>query len=104
QLRRREDVVLVPVGVVQEGDVAGAVGVVLDRGDRGGDAVLEPLEVDLAVAPLGAAAAVAGGDTAVGVAAAGLFQPFGQLPLRLGRGQLLAQRVGREAASRAGRF
>ena len=74
------------------------------RRDLRRHAVLEPLEVDLAVAPLGAAAAVAGGDAAVGVAAAGLAQALGQLALRARRGQLLAQRVGREAAPGAGRF
>src|SRR5690606_4913796 len=89
----REDVALLAVGIVQERDVAAAIGVVLDRRHAGGHAVLAPLEVDAAVAALGAAAAVAGGDAAVVVAAARLAKAFGQLALRLARGQLLAQRV-----------
>ena len=89
-----EDVALLAVGVVQQGDVAAAVRVVLDRRDLGRHAVLEALEVDLAVAALGAAAAVAGGDAAVDVAAAGLAQALGQLALRARR---------RSAARAAGR-
>ena len=42
----RQDVGLLAVGVVQQGDAAGAVGVVLDGGDLGGHAVLGALEVD----------------------------------------------------------
>src|SRR5262249_5487594 len=99
-----EDVALLAIGVVQQRDVAAPIRVVLDRRDLGRHAVLAALEVDPPVAALGAAAAVAGGDPAVAVAAAGLAQPFGQLPFRLGCGQLLAHRVGREAASRAGRL
>ena len=55
----REDVALLAVGVVEQGDVGRAVGVVLDRGDAGRDTVLASLEVDLAVQALGSAAAVA---------------------------------------------
>ena len=42
--RRREDVVLVPVGVVEQGDVARAVGVVLDRRDLAGTPSLSRLK------------------------------------------------------------
>ena len=53
-----QDVGLLAVGVVQQGDAAGAVGVVLDGRDLGGDAVLDALEVDHAVRTLVAATAV----------------------------------------------
>ena len=66
-----EDVALLAVFVLDQGDEARAVGVVLDRLDGGGDAVLVALEVDDAVELLVAAAAVLGGDDAVVVAAAG---------------------------------
>ena len=49
QALRGQDVGLLAVGVVQQGDAAGAVGVVLDGGDLGGHAVLDALEVDDAV-------------------------------------------------------
>ena len=74
QAVRRQDVALLAVEVVQQRDVGGAVRVVLDRGDLGRHAVLGALEVDHAVRALGAAAAVAGGLAAVGVAAAGLLE------------------------------
>ncbi len=103
-LGRGQDVALDAVGVVQQGDVGAAVGVVLDRRDLGRDPVPGPLEVDQAVTALGSAAAVAAGDPAVGVAATGLLDALGQLALGLGRGDLFPHRVGREAAPRAGRF
>src|SRR5918994_2013198 len=68
QVAGREDVALLAVVVVQEGDVGRAVRVVLDRRDRRGHPVLAPLEVDQTVAPLVAAADVAGGDGGGGVA------------------------------------
>src|SRR6478672_10751311 len=66
--RGRQDVALLAVGIVQQRDPAGSVGVVLDRVHLGGHAVLLALEVDDPVAPLVAAALVAGGDAAVVVA------------------------------------
>src|SRR5690606_1086755 len=65
-----EDVGLLTVGVVQQRDPAGAVRVVLDRGDLGGDAVLHALEVDDPVLALVPTAAVTGGLAPVDVAAA----------------------------------
>src|SRR4029079_11314357 len=64
-----EDVGLHAVGVVQQGDAAGAVRVVLDGGDLRRHAVLDALEVDDAVLALVAATAVARRDATVGVAA-----------------------------------
>src|SRR5262249_36535331 len=75
---RRQDVVLLPVGVVEERDARRAVRVVLDRRDLGRDARLRPLEVDLAVAALVAAAAEAHGDAPVDVAAAVLVPALEQ--------------------------
>src|SRR5699024_9172553 len=60
QTTRGEDVTLLTVGVVQQRDVRGAVRVVLDVCDLGGDAVLViTTEVDDTVAPLVAATDVA---------------------------------------------
>src|SRR5581483_3770446 len=70
ELRRREDVALRPVRVVEQRDARRPVGVVLDRGHLRGDAVLLALEVDDAVAALVPAALVARGDAAVRVATA----------------------------------
>src|SRR5688500_1020781 len=53
---------------MEQGDPRAPVGVVLDRGDLGRDVVLVAAEVDDAVAALGAASLVPGGDPAVHVA------------------------------------
>ena len=60
-----EDVSLLAVGVVQQGDPRRAVGIVLDRVDHRRDAVLVAAEIDQAVVPLVAAAAMPGGDHAL---------------------------------------
>src|SRR5262249_49369023 len=87
---RGEDVGLLAVGVLQQRNTGGAVRVVLDGDDRGPDAVLAALEVDDAVLPLVAAAAEAGADDALVVAAALLGVRLQQRLLRLllGVGQL----------------
>ena len=70
---RRDDVALLAICEVQEGDTGGAVRIVLDLGNLGGHAVLVPtLEIDETVLTLVAAAAMTGGDTAVRVTTAGL--------------------------------
>src|SRR5438128_4368635 len=84
----REDVALLAVAVVQQGDVRGAVGVVLDRSHLRLDAVLAPLEVDLSVGALGAAAAMASRLAPVRVAPAALGEPFDELLLGLALGDL----------------
>ena len=103
EVARREDVALLAVVVVQEGDVGRAVRVVLDRRDRRGHTVLAPLEVYETVAALVSAADVAGGYAAVVVAPARLVQLGGQLLL----GIVLRDRVARQnrgvPAARAGR-
>src|SRR5690606_10958493 len=69
---RRQDVALLAVHVVQQRDVGGPVGVVLDVSDLGRDAVLvEATEVDDAVGPLVPATAVTSGDAAVRVTTTG---------------------------------
>ena len=68
---RREDVRLLSIHVVEESEARGAVGIVLDRRDRRGNADLRALPVDETVALLVSTATEAAGDTAVRVAAAG---------------------------------
>src|SRR5690606_36128202 len=70
-------------GVAQQGDVGGAVRVVLDALDAGGDAFLVALEVDDPVVLLVAAAHVARGDAPVVVAAAGAVLLLGQRRVRV---------------------
>ena len=84
----REDVALLAVRVVQQGDAGRAVRVVLDRRDLGRHAVLVALEVDHAVAALVAAALVPGRDAPVVVAAALLGQRLQQRLLGRRRGDL----------------
>ena len=66
-----QDVALVAVRVVQESDVGAAIRVVLDRGNRSGDAFFVATEIDHTILLLVAAAAVPYHDFAVVVAAAG---------------------------------
>ena len=77
-----EDVVLLPVGVLDQGDVAGTVGIVFDRLHGRFDAVLQALEVDDAEKPLVPAAAVLGRDHAVVVAPGRTTLPIGERFLR----------------------
>src|SRR3954447_25895104 len=85
QAARRDDVALLAVGVVQQRDARGAVGVVLDVRDRGRHPVLVmATEVDDAVRALVAATLVPGGDAPVAVAAALVVQRTDQRLLRLG--------------------
>src|SRR5690606_10107217 len=81
---RRDDVPLGPVQEVQQRDVRGAVGVVLDVGDLGVDAVLVvATEIDHAVGALVATALVPGGDPAVRVTPALAVQRTNQRLLRM---------------------
>src|SRR4028118_171609 len=89
-----EDVALLAVVVVQQGYVSRAVRVVLDGRDRRRHAVLAPLEVYVAVAPLVTAADVAGRDAALVVPAAGLVQLGSKLLLRLVPGCRVARQGG----------
>src|SRR5688572_17165560 len=75
---RREDVALLAVDVVQQGDVRGAVRVVLDRRDLRGNPALVALEIDVAVLLLVAAADETRSNPALAVTAAGLRLSLGQ--------------------------
>src|SRR4051794_7810414 len=101
---RGEDVALRTVGVMEQGDVARAVGVVLDARHLGVDAVLGSLEVDLAIAALGPATAMPRRDTAASVAAAALPGALGKRLVRTVGGDLVARLIRREAAPGAGRL
>ena len=82
-----QDILLLAVGVLEQGDEGGAVGIVLD-GEYGGlHAFLLPLKIDDAVLLAVAAAPVADGDAAVAVAAGVLLQGSQQALLRALFGQ-----------------
>src|SRR3954470_1817891 len=102
QPRRADDVALLAVGVVQQRDPCGAVGVVLDVRDLRRYAVLVvAAEVDDAVGPLVPAALVTRGDAAVDVAAALAVQRPDERLLRLGASDL--DEVGNARPAAAGR-
>src|SRR5690606_29918077 len=104
QPRRRQDVGLLAVGVLQERDAGRAVRVVLDPHHLGRHAGLVALEVDHPVAALVAAAAEPGGDPAVRVAAAGRGLLLEQLLLRLALGDRREVLAGHAAPPRRGRL
>src|SRR5579862_8743678 len=105
QAGRADDVALLAVRVVQQGDPRGAVRVVLDVRDLGRHAVLvRPPEVDQPVGPLVAAALMPGGDAAVHVPAALRVQRAHQRLLRLTPGDLGEVRAARAAPARRGRL
>src|SRR6476646_1312240 len=102
---RREDVALLAVGVVQQRDPRGAVGVVLDVRDLGRHAVLVvTTEVDDAVGALVATTDVAGGDPAGVVAAAALAERTDQRLLRRGPSDLDEVGDRRATTARGGRL
>src|SRR5690606_30322048 len=85
---RGQDVSLLAVHVVEEGDTRIAVGVVFDPGHLGGHAVLVAAEVDDPIPLLVTPAAMAGGDPTVGVAASGRLLLVDERLLGLGLGDL----------------
>src|SRR5919197_1343307 len=99
----RQDVALLAVEVVQEGDARGAVRVVLDGGHPGRHAQLVALEVDQPVEALVAPAAVAEGHAAEVVPPARLAQRRGQGALGPGLGDLGEVGAGLEPAAGRGR-
>src|ERR1039458_1819030 len=99
-----EDVPLLAVGVVQEGDPGAPVGVVLDRRDPGDHVVLGAPEVDHPVELGMAAPAVTHRDPAGVVAAARLLEVDGEAALPGGAGHLLEGADGHEPAASAGRL
>src|SRR5215472_3364479 len=101
--KRGQDVPLLAVTVVDEGDASGAVGVVLDGCDLPGHPVLVAPEVDLPVSTAPVTTTVAHRDLALVVAAGPVGQLLEQAPLRLGCRDLLEARGRHEAPPRAGR-
>src|SRR5207245_5881845 len=102
---RRDDVALLAVGVVQQRDPRGAVGVVLNVRDLGRDAVLVvATEVDDAVGALVAATLVTGGDAAGVVATAPVVQRTHQRLLRLRPSDLDEVGDGRATTARGRRL
>src|SRR5580704_8609484 len=105
QALRADDVALLAVRIVQQGDSGGAVRVVLDVRDLGRHAVLvRPPEVDQPVGPLVAAALMPGGDAAVHVPAALRVQRAHQRLLRVISGDLGEVRAARATPTRGGRL
>ena len=102
---RGDDVALLTVCVVEQGDACGTVRIVFDLGDARRHAVLVPTtEVDETVLALMATAAMAGGHTAVRVAAASLaFLAYERL-LRRGAREVGEIRHGRVTAARSRRL
>ena len=101
QALRRQDVGQLAVGVLDEGDEGGAIGIVLQALDLAGHAPFPALEVDDAVEALGPAAAETHGDAAAAAAAAGLVQTLDQALLGTPLVQLLT--VDEDQAAAGGR-
>ena len=87
QAVRSQDVALDAVLVLDEGDESGAVRIVLQRLDGGGDIKLVALEVDDTILDAVAAAVMADGDLAGVVAAGVLLLGLEQAALRINLGQ-----------------
>ena len=104
QTGRGQDVALLAVGIVQEGDARVAIGVVLDGGHAGRHPVLVAAEVDDAVLLLVPAAAVARRLAAVVVAPARTGVGREQGLLRVITGDLGEVRDRLEATAGAGGF
>ena len=84
EAHRSQDVGLLPVGIVQEGDAGVAIGVVFHACDPSRNTVLAPFEVDDAVTRLIAAPTMTRRDPTVRVATAGRVLRCDQGLLRLG--------------------
>jgi hypothetical protein len=81
---RGDDVSLLAIGVLQEGQAGGTHRIVFDRGDRRFHAMLAALEIDDADLLLVTAADATGGDPAIHIAATGLLADFHKRLLGLG--------------------
>ena len=104
QAKGSDDVALFAVCIVQQGNVRAAVRIVFDGGNLGGHAVLVALEVDDPVLAPRAAAAMANGDAAMVIAAAGGAKVFQKGFFRRGAGDLLESGDGHEALAGSGGF
>ena len=88
QPERSNDVALFAIGIEQQGQAGSAVRIVFDRSHLGGNVMLVALEIDHADISAVAAAAMADGDAAVGIAAAMSARMNDQAALRRGLGDL----------------
>src|SRR4051812_27864037 len=86
QAKGRQDIALLAVGVMDQGDARRAVRIVLNRRDFAGDPQLVALEVDDPVEALVAAAPVPRRDATLVVAPAGALLNLDERLLRLGAG------------------
>src|SRR5262249_7759747 len=101
-LQRRDDVALLGVHVIQQGDAGRAVGVILDSRHFGRHVELVALEINDPVVPARPAAAVANADGAGEVTAAVLAQRAQQPALGRALGDLLEGGAGHAAPTRRG--
>src|SRR6185437_9159961 len=101
---RRNDVTTLAVGVAQQRNVRGAVRIVFDALDAGGDAFLVALEIDDAVLLLVTAAAMTHGDAAMMIATAGAGLRLGQRRVRRALVQTFRLDADSVAAARRGRL
>ncbi len=101
---RSENIALFTVGIVQERDAGGAVGVVFDVGHGSRDVELVPLEVDDAVQTLHAAAATTARHATMIVAASLFGETFRKGLLRRGPRDFLKVGNRLKTASRRGGF
>src|ERR1035437_5480450 len=83
-----QDVGLDAVGIVEQRDIGGAIGIVFEREDDGGNTVAVALEIDQAKAALVSAAAMTRGHAAAIVASAGALERDQQTFLGLFFGEL----------------
>src|SRR5205085_11824705 len=100
QAERRDNVTLLTIGIMQQGNVGRAVRIVFDGGDFGRNARLVALEIDDAILALVAAAAPPHGNVAVAVAPRNALLWRQQRLVRLVRGNLVARQIGLVAPRR----
>ena len=103
QAHRSQDVALGAISVLDEGDAAGAVRVILNT-DHGSSFRAGAAEVHQAVVVLVATADVAGGDAAVVVAATALADGLQEALFRLGLGDLVECGQNLVTVGRSGRL
>ena len=94
QAERRDNVTLLTIGIMQQGNVGRAVRIVFDGGDFGRNARLVALEIDDAILALVAAATTAHGNVAIIVASRNALLRRKQRLMRLDAGrQLIAREI-----------
>ena len=98
-----QDVALGAIGILDKGNAAGTVGIILDS-KHGGGIAAGAAEVHQTVVLLVTTANVASGDTAIVVAATALTDRLKQRLLRLALGDLVKRRKNLVAIGRCGRL